>query len=161
MSVRSAVHRASFVSIPPLSRFLSAIPRWFTAARRIVRRPIAHRRAFSKIAKVKSNRYSPKSTDFYFRYFSIISFFPVIGTICQGALETEGRKFFTLLFDGLQRIFDVWFTWENTFFVCLSLYEFLIEIYVESTLISGILKFYTHMHIEGFSTNKVLYVDVY
>lgn len=121
MSVRSAVHRASFVSIPPLSRFLSAIPRWFTAARRIVRRPIAHRRAFSKIAKVKSNRYSPKSTNFYLRYFSVISFFPVIGTICQGALETEGRKFFTLLFDGLQRIFDVWFTWENTFFFLFKL----------------------------------------
>lgn len=152
MSVRSAVHRASFVSIPPLSRFLSAIPRWFTAARRIVRRPIAHRRAFSKIAKVKSNRYSLKSTNFYSRYFSIISFFPVIGTICQGALETEGRQFFTLSFDGLRRIFDVWFSWENTFVFYLSLYEFvsfIIEIYVESTLVSGILKFYTRIHIEG------------
>lgn len=146
MSVRSAVHRASFVSIPPLSRFLSAIPRWFTAARRIVRRSIAHRRAFSKIAKVKSNRYSSKSTNFYLRYFSIVSFFPVIGTICQGALEREGLS------------------WENTFFFYLSLYEFvffLIEMYVESTLISGILKFHTHIHVESFLTNKILYVDVY
>lgn len=49
-------------------------------------------------------------------------------------------------------------------FFYLNLYEFvffLIEIYVESTLIGGTLKFHTHIHIESFLTNKVLYVDVY
>lgn len=49
-------------------------------------------------------------------------------------------------------------------FFYLNLYEFvffLIEIYVESTLIGGTLKFHTRIHIESFLTNKVLYVDVY